>query len=201
VGGVIDCDQPVASAAGVKPRAAHEREAQRAEHPDITDTVAPQSGSDPRDLPLERVELPRAVTAVYEQHLAALDDSGPSELYRGAAALAVDHRHAAGSDRDVVDVRSAAARDPAVVQDHHVAAVKAPRERSRGRDLSLSALPPRLNARGIAAERRKNRTEDSVTSRRASAARRAPLRILALRAASGPAVGLDRSHPLDCLRR
>ncbi len=79
---IVDGDHPVARTVGVKPRAAHEREAQHAEHVDVTDAVALQGGSDAGDLSLERVELPGAVTAVDEQHLVALDAPGASELDR-----------------------------------------------------------------------------------------------------------------------
>ena len=125
VSGIIDGDQPVPRAAVVKPLSPHEREAQRAEHGDIAGVVPIERGGDARDLPLERVELAGAVATVDQQLLAPVEDPDGRDLDASAAALGVDHGDPARADRDVVDVRPAAAGHTTVMQHAGVAAVQA----------------------------------------------------------------------------
>jgi hypothetical protein len=66
-----------------------------------------------------------SIVAVEEQHLVARGEESAALLdpQSSAGALCVDHGDATGAARDVVDVRAATARDPAIVQQHDVAAL------------------------------------------------------------------------------
>jgi hypothetical protein len=108
VGGIIDCDQALARAAGVKPLSSHEREAQRSEHADPAGVVPIEDVGNSGDLPLERFELAGAVATGDDKLRAPVEDSDGRDVNASAAALGVYYGDAPRTDRDVVDVRSPA---------------------------------------------------------------------------------------------
>jgi hypothetical protein len=98
---------------------AHRRRGSRAPHgPPRPGSNPAQSGAHRCDLALDPVDQVRAIASIDEQNRTSRCEQAAHapDLHVAAMRLAVDHGHAAGSDREVVDVRVAVPGDPAVME-------------------------------------------------------------------------------------
>jgi hypothetical protein len=155
-------------------------EAQRASDVDFSMAGASQNGSDKIDLTLNPSNQSRTVAAVDVQDRTSGSEQAAHPLDPDLAAmgLGIDHRNAPRSDGQVINVRFAVPRDPAIVKQPDGGPSEVLLQTSTHTNLPLPTLLPDLRAAGLVERPRQEDPEATQNLTRMLLAPPTPLLVL-----------------------